>query len=296
MIIDMHAHTSNRVMWNLHVKSASIASLENEARRYGISLIVLMATYFPIKGTGVYNLDLLERIEGRPLFKIFGSLDVMNKLDAGIVELELLAQRALIAGIKLYSGYQGFEPSEQRLYGVYDLAGRYNLPVMLHSGELHHCCGASLREGKAKPCGFSVCKIQEYDDLCRPEYIEKPAREYPNVKFIVSHLANPHFSELRDVMKRCPNIFTDISGQFVSGSSEDTEEYRQFIVSEIRQFLLCPDGYKRVMFATDFPIQSYKASLDLISRLQLDSRQKENILALNAMRILDQNYVLGRRS
>jgi len=267
-------------MQDLHVSSASIDFLESLARRFGISRIFLMATYFPIKGTGVHNFDLLHRIEGHPLFRMFGSLDVMNDLDAGLAELDLLARKGRIAGIKLYPGYQGFEPSEPRLERLYALAERYRLPVMLHSGELHHCC--RYKDTGRKPCGLAVCKIEEYDDLSRPAYVEKPARDHEKVKFVVSHLANPHFSELRKVMERCPNVFTDISGQFVSGTEEDTEEYRQLVVSEIRQFLSLPDGDKRIMFATDFPIQSYADSLDLIARLKLSEKALKNILALNA--------------
>jgi hypothetical protein len=262
--------------------------LENEAKRYGISSIILLATYFPLKGTGVHNFDLLERIKGHSLFRMFGSLDVMNNFQSGLVELESLAQEAKIAGIKLYPGYQGFKPNEKRLKKVYALAEKHHLPIMLHGGELHHCCPPELREVGPRPCGLSACKIQEYGNMCFPQYVEKPALDYPRVKFVISHLANPYFSELRRVMKRCPNVFTDISGQFVSGSLEDTEKYRQFIVSEIQQFFSCPQGYERVMFATDFPIQGYKDSLDLIKRLKLSKQQRKNILALNAARVLDQ--------
>lgn len=288
MIIDMHAHTSKHPMRDLHVTSASIAFLENEAQRHGISRIFLMATYFPIKNTGVHNFELLKRIEGHSLFRIFGSLDVMNNLDSGLAELELLTQWSKIAGIKLYPGYQGFEPSEKRLDKVYALAEKYRLPIMLHGGELHECCPPAIIETGPRPCGLPACKLRDYEDQSRPQHIERPARDFPNVKFVVSHLSNPYFSELREVMKRCPNVFTDISGQFVSGSSEDTEEYRQFIVSEIQQFLSIPGGYERVLFATDFPIQSYADSLDLVARLQLSDKELKNVLALNALRVLGQ--------
>ena len=235
-------------------------------------MIVLLATYFPHKKSGVHNHDMLERIKGHPLFRMFGSLDVMNHFDSGVAELETLAKLGSIAGIKLYPGYQGFEPSEERLNPVYALAEKYRLPVMLHGGEVHNC-------------------EKELAELARPLYVEKPAKEHPKVKFVVSHLANPYFAELRGVMERCPNVFTDISGQFVSGTSEDTEEYRDMITSEIQQFLSCQNGYERVMFATDFPIQSYKDSLDLVERLQLNPEQLKNLMAENALRFLDQTYI-----
>ncbi len=259
-------------MHNLHVTSASIDTLEAEAKQHSISMIVLLATYFPHKKSGVHNLDMLERIKGRPLFRMFGSLDIMNHFDSGLAELEALAKEGEMVGIKLYPGYQGFEPSEDRLRPVYSLAEKYHLPVMLHGGEVHNCA-------------------VELAELARPMFVEKPAKEYPKVKFVVSHLANPYFSELRGVMERCPNVFTDISGQFYSGSAEDTEEYRQLVTSEIHQFLSGPNGYERVIFATDFPIQSYKDSLDLVRRLRLNPEQLRKIMAKNALRVLDKTYI-----
>lgn len=287
LIIDIHAHTSKYPMHKLHVASASIAALESEARRYGISKIVLLATYFPLRGTGVHNLDLYRRIKGNPLFRMFGSLDVMKNLDAGLIELDSLARENKIAGIKLYPGYQIFEPGEIRLNAVYELAKKYRLPVMLHGGELHHCCPSAMRETSARPCGLPACRLREFEDMAHPEYVVKPARDYPTVKFVVSHLANPYFSELRAVMKRCPNVYTDISGQLTSGPPEATEDYRQHIASEITKFLACPDGIDRVMFGTDFPIQGYRDSLDIVRRLRLSPQGADKILAGNALRVLD---------
>ena len=286
MIIDLHAHTSKHELFNLHTATASIATLENEARQNGVSTIVLMATYFPLKGTGVHNADLLERIRGRPLFKMFGSLDVMNHLDSGLRELEDLAKAGSIAGIKLYPGYQGFAPDEQRIYAIYDLAQKYHLPVMLHGGDLHPCCFTPAKKDSVLPCGAKVCQLDKYLGMARPKHVKKPARDFPDVKFVVSHLANPYFAELREVMTQCPNVFTDISGQFISGSPDNTEDYRRIVVSEIRQFLKLPDGIGRIMFATDFPIQSYKDSLDLVLSLRLSAPELECVLALNAQKVL----------
>ncbi len=277
-------------MKNLHIASASIETIEAEARQYGITHVVLLATYFPLKGSGVHNYDLLKRIGGRPLFKMFGSLDVMNNLDGGLSELAALARDNRISGIKLYPGYQGFEPGDRRLEGVYALAEEHNLPVMFHGGELHLCCSPTIKKYGPRPCGFGACKLEEYANLAHPSYVEKPAREHPRLKFVVSHLANPHFADLRAVMRRCPNVWTDISGQFVSGSSEDTPEYRAAIVAEIKQFLALPRGAERVAFATDFPIQGYKDSLDLARRLELTPNERSNVMVANAVRIMNRQY------
>ena len=290
MITDLHAHTSAHPMRNLHTTSATIETLEGEARRYGITNIILLATYFPLRGTGVHNLDLERRITGHPLFKMFGSLDVMNDVDGGLNELEIMARAERIAGIKLYPGYQGFEPSDPRLTGVYALAEKFNLPVMFHGGELHMCCPTAVKEHGPRPCRNLTCKLNDFAGMAHPQYVEKPAREHPRVKFVVSHLANPYFAELRAVMARCPNVWTDISGQFVSGSEEDTPEYRKMIVAEIKQFLRLPRRHERVAFASDFPIQSYADSLALIQALDLTGVDKSNVMTANATHLLNQSY------
>src|SRR3989339_1117220 len=162
MIIDIHAHTSSHKMWGLHTDDASIEKLKAEAWRMGVSRTVLLATYFPFKGTGLSNVELLRRIQGEELFLAFGSLDVMNYLDEGVAELEQLAFNRLIRGIKLYPGYQVFNPSDINLDDVYDLAQMFDLPVMFHGGELHHCCPSEQRAAGGFKCKHDPCPINLY--------------------------------------------------------------------------------------------------------------------------------------
>ena len=287
MKIDIHAHTSNHSLWNLHTKTASIEDLKNLAKKYGIDKIILMATYFPFKKKGLFNQELFSRIEGNNLFSMFVSLDMTKNIDAGLEEMEMFLKNKMACGIKLYPGYQIFNLSGKNTFRVYQIAQRFNVPVAIHSGELHHCCPREDRKKGLHQCGKTHCPIDKLQDLARPKEILEAAKFFPEVKFILSHLGNPYFSELRDVMAECPNVYTDISGQFLSGSSEDKPEYRQEIVNEIKKFLALPKGIERLMFATDFPIQSYPDSIDLIELLGLSSKDEEKIFSQNAIRIIN---------
>ncbi|OQA03074.1 MAG: Amidohydrolase [bacterium ADurb.Bin400] len=289
MIIDIHAHTSNHPMWNLHTESATIEELERLAAKHGIGKIVLMATYFPLKRSGLANRELLKRIEGKPLFQMFGSLDAANNLEQGIAELNELARLGQIAGIKLYPGYQNFDPSSPAVFPIYELAGQLNLPVMFHGGELHGCCPREQRDTGQLRCGFDYCRLLDLEHLARPRQMAGAFWQFPKVKFVVSHLANDYFEELRSVMSEFSNVFTDISGQFVSGSHEDTPHYRKLIVAEIQRFLALKNGHRRVMFGTDFPIQSYADSLDLVYSLGLNRETEDAILFRNAEFLLDRS-------
>jgi predicted TIM-barrel fold metal-dependent hydrolase len=163
-IIDVHAHTTNKLLWDLHVKTATIADLENWARKYGVMKIILMATYFPFKKSGLYNRELLKRIAGNNLFAMCASLDAASNLNQGLEEIEELARAGAICGIKLYPGYQEFQPSEKRIFPIYELAAAYNLPIIFHAGDLHDCCREeTLKSGKL-PCGFTTYRLETLKD------------------------------------------------------------------------------------------------------------------------------------
>lgn len=287
MIIDIHAHTSNRPLRNLHVATATVNDLERLAKEFGVIKIVLMATYFPFKGTGVYNYDLLNRISGHDLFLPFGSLDAMNNISAGLVELRLLAQEGKLAGLKLYAGYQNFDLASDEMNQFYQIALDYNLPVAIHSGELHHCCPKNDNGVRTCIIKNGCCPIDDFSPLAQPNNIVRAVRKFPAVKFIFCHLSNPFFADLRQVMCECPNVYTDISGQFLSDSYESTDEYKQLIVDEIKRFLDLPHGMSRVLFGTDFPIQSYNDSIELIESLGLTNTEKAMIYYHNAIKFLE---------
>lgn len=286
MIIDIHAHTSRHRLWGLHTQQADIGDLREQARRHGIAKIYLMATYFPLKQSGLHNYELLERIEGDDLFGCFGSLDLENDLEHGYGELRMLAEKGLIDGIKLYPGYQSVLISDQAFWLVYGLAQKFNLPVAIHMGELHHCCPPKERDQSKFRCGLSQCPLDERGVLAHPIQLKKVAGVFPKVNFIVSHLANPYFGDLRQLMSNFSNVYTDISGQFVSGTAEDTPQYRQDLINEIRQFIALDGGIERLMFATDFPIQSYQNTLELVKALELKPAEEKMLLCQNAERIL----------
>ncbi|MFA5358721.1 MAG: amidohydrolase family protein [Patescibacteria group bacterium] len=288
MIIDVHTHTTTHDLWDLHTKTATLTDLEGLAAQYDVRKIILMATYFPTKGTGLHNLDLLRRIGESKLFAMCASLNAMTAdgLHIGLQEISLLAREKMIVGIKLYPGYQNFHLSDRRIDPLYELAEKYRLPVTVHTGELHHCCPVKDRgEGRGR-CG-QVCPIDEWQNLARPSQIIEAATRFPEVNFVLAHLANPYFSELLyDVMAVLPNVYTDISGQFRSGTEEATEEYKDEVLAQIKMFISSGQaGIDRVMFGTDFPIQSYADTVDFVERLGLGKEDKEKIYWRNAARL-----------
>lgn len=289
MIIDVHAHTSVRTMRNLHVTDASLEAIEQAAVKYGIERLLILATYFPFKRSGLYNYELLDRIAGKKRFDAIGSLDVTNAFETGLDELSLLCDTERFAGIKLYPGYQNFQMDDPRVARVLQLAQQHQLPVTIHGGELHHCCSAQRRHSGDLACGNHFCWIDQLGHLAHPNAFRSAIRTFPDVTFVIAHLANPFFEDLRELMRACPNVVTDLSGQLVSGSSEDTPNYRCELVTELMKFLReVPNGEERLLFGSDFPIQSFEDTIALVEALQVSDEIKANIFRHNALRTYPQ--------
>lgn len=143
------------------------------------------------------------------------------------------------------------------------------------------------REQKVFQCGYDYCKIDYLGHLSEPVAMKGAVQEYSKVNFIFSHLGNPVFDQLRRLMQSNKNIYTDISGQYLSGTCEDTPEYRQELKTELQEFLEIDTAIDRIMFGTDFPIQSYQDSIDLIKALGLSQADEEKIFWRNAKKILN---------
>ena len=289
MIIDVHAHTSMRAMRNLHVTDASLEGIEQAAVTHGIERLLILATYFPFKGTGLCNYELLDRIAGKKRFAAIGSLDVMSAFESGLDELSLLCDTERLAGIKLYPGYQNFQVGDPRVARILQLAQLHRLPVTIHGGELHHCCSAQRRHSGDLACGNQFCWIDQLGHLAHPNAFRSAIKAFPNVTFVIAHLANPFFEDLRELMRECPNVVTDLSGQFVTGSNEDPPEYREDIHQELIKFLHeVPRGEERLLFGSDFPIQSFEDTIALVEALQVSDEIKANIFRHNALRVYPQ--------
>jgi predicted TIM-barrel fold metal-dependent hydrolase len=246
--IDIHCHTTNRKVPGTIPKSATIEQITKEMESNEVVLTNLLATYFPHKSSGVSNYRLHNWIKDNPKFCMFGSLDFEHYFYQGINELEELTENKLIKGIKIYTCYQEIDLAGKEFNQVVQLAGKYSLPMMFHVG---YSYAAKRKYGK-----ISVAT------LVKPNDLDEIIAENSSVNFILSHMGKPFFDELIDVVKKYDNVYTDMSGlvdskydsKLIPGSLEG-----------VRKFLgEC--GPSRLLFGTDFPVQTYEDSINFIEK------------------------------
>ncbi|MFZ2969669.1 MAG: amidohydrolase family protein [Minisyncoccia bacterium] len=270
-IIDNHVHLS------IHPESrAKIGYLEDSMRKNGIDLAVALAAYFPRKTGSISNGEALSLAEKYENILIFGSLDAEHNFENGTLELESLLRRKKIFGIKLYPGYQYFYPNEKKLDAIYELASKFNVPVMFHSGLAYRSPGG-IR--------FS-----------RPIYIDDVAGSFQSMKIVISHLGDPSIREATAVAHKNPNVYLDFSG-LVSNTTKNQERAErwqklneEYIARTVADVLTDLMGTEKIIFGSDWPISSHEKSLALVSRLQkmlnLDREEVERMLSKNMLKVL----------
>lgn len=239
--IDIHCHTTRSQLQEIIPASASLSTIECEMRLHDIEYTVVLATYFPKQGRGISNYRMLYWIQDKPAFKLFGSLDFQYYFAAGLRELVELAEAGYLHGIKIYSGYQDIDLDSDKFIRIGKLAEQYQLPLMFHGG-------------------FQQCHETDTELAVSPQLIASVAKKFPYVPVIISHLAWPFVQELIEVALQFDNIYADMSGML---DSYKTPHTLLECVEGLKKYLgAC--GPKRLLFGTDFPIQTHADSVQLI--------------------------------
>jgi predicted TIM-barrel fold metal-dependent hydrolase len=263
--IDIHCHTTRSVLRDTVSQAATLDVIEAAMRVHNIVCTVVLATYFPEEGKGISNFRLLHWLNGNPAFRLFGSLDFQYYFKTGLRELTELAETGNLSGIKIYSGYQQIDYTAKEFRAVAALAARYQLPMMFHGGYLQ-CHEAD------KSCATSPYQMGEI------------AARHPQNTIIISHLAWPFVSELIEVVLAHDNIVSDMSGML---DSFKTPQTMPDCINHLKRYLeAC--GPQRLLFGTDFPIQTHEDSIQLVEQAMLgySDHDKQQVYYENANRLL----------
>ncbi len=283
--IDIHAHITNRPVEGITYKDATIKTLEQEMIKHDVEKAVLLATYFPHRGTGISNFRMLDWIKNHkntnfkgftvqglrfdyvvPKFLFFGSLDFEHYFFQGLNELEELAQRKELSGIKIYTSYQHIDLKGENFKQILKLAEQHKLPLMFHMGYTHT---------NNKTERFIAGEV-------KPSELEFIAQNGQNI--ILCHLAKPFTEDLIEVVKRNKTIYADSSGLI---NSHDEKEDIPNSIELLKKFLVeC--GPEKLLFGTDFPVQTYRDSVFMIDEAMKNysEQDKKRVYYDNAQRLV----------
>ncbi len=170
-----------------------------------------------------------------------------------------------LAAIKLFPGYFPFYPHDARLDPVYEFAHRQNVPVMVHQGDTLD------RRGLVK--------------YARPVELDEVAVRYRDVRFVLCHFGNPWMEEASEIVYKNENVYVDTSGLLPPPRVPHFASAVARTVDRLADAIAFIGDVDRILYGSDWPLESLPTAVSLIESLDLAAEEKELLLGGNARRL-----------
>lgn len=153
-----------------------------------------------------------------------------DEMEEGRADLKL-------KGIKLMPMYGGYRPDSPELDDLWRYATKHRLPVLLHTG-------TTFIDKAPLECTL-------------PRLLDNVATRFPEVKMILAHLGHPYEGECIATIRKHRNLYADCSAL----------HYRPFQLYQSLMLLQEYGVWDKLLFGTDFPFTTVRASLDGMRKL-----------------------------
>jgi predicted TIM-barrel fold metal-dependent hydrolase len=165
-------------------------------------------------------------------------------------------------GIKMHTGIQMFEPNDSRLKPVYRFCGKYQIPVTFHCGETSNV---------------------HVNDLADMSHIYPVLDAYPDVPFILTHMAEGKPDEVYHIVEQYKNVYFDtsitVTGQHcikrIHDNFWENDKNVETIFREI--------GCSRIIFGSDYPFGNPGSDIKRFMKMNLTDEDKRKILGENIL-------------
>lgn len=274
-IIDAHMHFSNITRFVNMAKSISLVNYSEEGlkREFEQSDIIMgigmgvnesKRKSFPDeKVQNPMNLDLESKTP--ETLRYCAGINPFCLTGESIRGLEKDIELPAVVGLKIYPGYYPVYVYDKIYEPVYKLAEKYDLPVVIHTGDTFSYRG--------------------YLEFSHPLTVNRLAAEYKKVNFIIAHFGNPWVMDTAVVISNNTNVFADLSGLIV-GSQQRVEELmgERLFIDNIRRGLIYDKIYHKVMFGSDWPLVPIAPYIEFI-KLLIPEENYEDVFFNNAQRV-----------
>jgi predicted TIM-barrel fold metal-dependent hydrolase len=156
-----------------------------------------------------------------------------------------------VRALKGYLGYLHFAPEHPNYTHYYELAARYHLPFVFHTGDTYSPF-AKLR-------------------YAHPLLVDDVAVNHPDVRFVIAHLGNPWTLDAAEIVYKNVNVWTDLSGLVVGDETAFSAEERSDVLSDLRAAVQRAFRYSerpnRFLYGSDWPLVPMAAYRDFVRSL-----------------------------
>ena len=261
VIIDCHTHLNRYGPQQPVSLRERYHALKAEMGRHGVDYALVLSSYKVNEDRPDVD-AILEVVGDDPQIGVVAGISYYHYTAHDLAELRTLLRAGRIKALKLYPGYEAFYPHDPRMRVVYELAGEFRVPVMIHCGDTYD------PKGKVK--------------YAHPLQVDEVAVDFREVTFVICHLGNPWVTDAMEVIYKNENVVGDISG-LTLGRFE--ERFERFMLQQLNQVLAFAGDPASLLFGTDWPICEMGSYIRFVRNLELSEEETDLILWRNSARI-----------
>jgi uncharacterized protein len=261
LIIDCHCHLNRYEDGDWATLAERHAALKAEMAKNGVDYALILSSY-KVNEKRPSTQEILDVIGDDPQLGVVAGVSYENYRAHDLADLRQMLTHGQIKGLKLYPGYEPFYPHDPRMRVVYELAGEFGVPVMIHTGDTFD------PRGKVK--------------YAHPLQVDEVAVDFRDVTFVICHLGNPWVTDAMEVIYKNENVVGDISGLTLGQFEERFEKYMLQQLNEVVAFAGDPSS---LLYGTDWPICEMGSYIRFVRNLHLSEAETELILWKNSARI-----------
>ena len=224
------------------------AELRREMQTSGTKLAFAMGAWDSGEGDPLGINATLKIAEQVPGLRAIGVADPTRTDAAHFRRVEELLAAGRVVALKGYLGYLHFEPAHPNYRRYYELAAKYRLPVMFHTGDTY---SPRAKLKYAHPLGV--------DDV---------AVDHPDCRFVMCHVGNPWTLDAAEVIYKNMNVWADLSGLMVGTdevfAGDDGKEAAAELSHAIQRAIRFSERPNRFIYGTDWPLAPMASYRDFI--------------------------------
>lgn len=224
------------------------AAIRREMQSSGVKSVFAMGAWDGGEADPLGINQTLKVAEQVPGMRAIGVADPVRTDAEHFRRVEQLLAGGQVAALKGYLGYLHYEPAHANYRRYYELAAKYDLPVMFHTGDTY---SPRAKLKYAHPLG-----------------IDEVAVDHPNTRFVICHIGNPWTLEAAEVIYKNINVWGDLSGLMVGGDdlfiSEEGREAAADLSHAIHRAIRFSERPNRFVYGTDWPLAPMSAYRDFI--------------------------------
>jgi uncharacterized protein len=275
-VIDCHVHLNNYHEGNPRPTHQNVAELRAQMDKHRIDHVIAITSYL-VNDHRPSASQVLEEVWGDERIHVVEGIPMHDPKNVDWAAVEERLKSEHIHGLKFYPGYQPFYPSDKECHPAYELAAKYDVPVMVHTGDTY------APQGKLK--------------YAHPLNVDEVAVDFRDVTFIICHLGNPWTRDVAEIIYKNDNVYADISGLILA--EEHTSKLERYMVNNVREIVTYAGERDKLLYGTDWPLVRMKPYLDFVKSLRLGRKELEMLMWQNTARIfgieVDTGHKYGTR-